>query len=99
MNLKKCVSFPSSVYFAFVCHVYHGNLGECGPVAVVANSADHHNQSSELLVQVFRHVSTEMLGAPSRWKDICNRVLCLSRRMNDLDVLRKVQIILNFKYT
>jgi hypothetical protein len=67
-----CVHTP---YFS--CNPIHGNLrgvrsgdrsGQfCGPPRPI-----------HLLVQVLRHVSTEMWDAPSSWKYICNRVFCRS---------------------
>jgi hypothetical protein len=46
-KIRWCKLF-SSVYFAFIRNVYHvikETVGEWGPVTVVANSADHHDQS------------------------------------------------------
>jgi hypothetical protein len=59
-------------------------------MTAVANSTDNHDQSIGQ--------GAARSGTSSRWKSICNRGLCRSRRMNDLDVVRKVQIVLNFRY-
>jgi hypothetical protein len=40
----------------------------------------------DLLIQELRHVSTDMLDAPSRWKCICNHISCRSNNLQFLSV-------------
>jgi hypothetical protein len=75
--------FLTSVYFAFIHPVFSENprkfmkvrSGDRG--GQICWPPPPHLSVRDLLIHVLRHVSTEMWGAPSRWKYIWYRVLFL----------------------
>jgi hypothetical protein len=80
-KIQRCTSRPLFKP-AFMHHAFHEK-----PTGV---------RSGDSSGQVHCHVSIELCGATSRCKDICNRVLCRSRHMNDAYFPCQVQ--LNFKH-